>query len=212
MSMLTKYGPLYFQSLDDEIKQIAGFIKGRVLNAGCGSRNIDKTFKNCGATDVVNYDIESSIPNAIIGELIKTPFEDASFDTIFTNAVLEHVPDIHGVMTELCRVLKSGGTFIATIPFLQPYHPCPTDFRRYTKHGLEELATLHNLKVDAIYPTHNISQTLGWILWLWGKDHGGWRALISYPLCVLLTRFNTKTDFKAMSVVSAFQLVATKPL
>lgn len=207
---VVREGTVYFQSLEDELKPLLPFIKGVVLNAGCGHRNIDDILKKAGGTEIINYDIESSILGAIIGSLVKTPFEDNSFDTIFTNAVLEHVPDIHTVMAEFKRILKPEGILVAAIPFLQPFHPCPTDFRRYTKDGLEELALLHGFKVEAIYPVHNIAQTIGWILLEWARVHKGWRMPVVAPLCYLMTRFNTKTDFKMLRAANTLQLVCRK--
>lgn len=44
------------------------------------------------------------------------PFEDASFATVISNCVIEHIPDNGGVMREIARVLRPGGTFAATFP------------------------------------------------------------------------------------------------
>jgi SAM-dependent methyltransferase len=35
---------------------------------------------------------------------------------VFSNSVLEHVDDINGVLTEVARLLRSGGTFVFTVP------------------------------------------------------------------------------------------------
>lgn len=42
------------------------------------------------------------------------PFEVSSFDVILANHVLYHVPDVDKAISEICRVLKSGGRFYAT--------------------------------------------------------------------------------------------------
>ena len=42
------------------------------------------------------------------------PFAEASFDAIVANHMLYHVPDRAKVITEIKRVLKTGGHFIAT--------------------------------------------------------------------------------------------------
>lgn len=44
------------------------------------------------------------------------PFEDDSFDFIFSIAVLEHVHDVKQVIDEAIRVLKPGGIFYSNIP------------------------------------------------------------------------------------------------
>jgi ubiquinone/menaquinone biosynthesis C-methylase UbiE len=48
----------------------------------------------------------------------RIPFEDASFDAILSNQVLEHVPDIEVVARELARVLKPGGMSLHLFPHL----------------------------------------------------------------------------------------------
>jgi SAM-dependent methyltransferase len=42
----------------------------------------------------------------------KLTFEDGTFDAIFANDVICHIPDRAGVIEELFRVLKSGGRFL----------------------------------------------------------------------------------------------------
>ena len=45
------------------------------------------------------------------------PFSDASFDMVYSNGVLHHVPDIAKAIREVFRVLKPGG-----IVYLLLYH------------------------------------------------------------------------------------------
>jgi SAM-dependent methyltransferase len=44
------------------------------------------------------------------------PVESASFNTAFSNSVLEHIPDLPPVLREVYRVLRPGGRFFATVP------------------------------------------------------------------------------------------------
>lgn len=44
------------------------------------------------------------------------PFDDAAFDVVVTNQVLEHVPDLPAVARELARVLRPGGILVAIFP------------------------------------------------------------------------------------------------
>jgi len=48
----------------------------------------------------------------------KMPFEDASFQTVISNSVLEHIPDLDAVLLETARVLKPGGMFIFASPII----------------------------------------------------------------------------------------------
>lgn len=39
------------------------------------------------------------------------PYEDATFDLVFNNSALEHIPNVDGALNEVARVLKPGGRF-----------------------------------------------------------------------------------------------------
>lgn len=206
-----RVGPVHFQPLEMELEPSAKYFGGRVLNAGCGSRDISDILKGFGAAEVVNYDIESDIPGAIIGSLEKTPFDDASFDSIFCNAVLEHVPNVHQVMSELSRMLKPGGHLVAGVPFLQPMHLNPTDFRRYTNDGLRELGALHGLSTVEVLPVHSMAQTIGWIAWEWAQERQS-KILMSavYSIVWLWTRLSYKTDMSIVKNANTFQIIYSK--
>lgn len=63
----------------------------------------------------------------------RLPFEDAAFDVVHCRAVLHHAHDLQDLCTEVARVLKPGGIFIAArehvvtshadIPAFQASHP-----------------------------------------------------------------------------------------
>ena len=44
------------------------------------------------------------------------PFERASFETVISNSVLEHIPEIDPVLRDIARVLKPGGQFVFSVP------------------------------------------------------------------------------------------------
>jgi SAM-dependent methyltransferase len=44
------------------------------------------------------------------------PYPDASFGAVFSNSVLEHIPNLDPVLREVTRVLRPGGRFLATVP------------------------------------------------------------------------------------------------
>ena len=60
-------------------------------------------------------DLESPIAD-VKADICNLPFEDNSYDVIFCNHVLEHIPDDTKAMQELFRVMKKGGFGIFQIP------------------------------------------------------------------------------------------------
>ncbi len=44
------------------------------------------------------------------------PFADEHFATVVSNSVLEHIPDVAPVLSEVARVLQPGGRFIFCVP------------------------------------------------------------------------------------------------
>jgi SAM-dependent methyltransferase len=44
------------------------------------------------------------------------PYTDRRFSTVFSNSVLEHIPDVAPVVNEVARVLRPEGRFIFTVP------------------------------------------------------------------------------------------------
>jgi len=49
------------------------------------------------------------------GSVLYIPYEDASFDMVFSHGVLHHVPDIRAAQREIRRVLKPGGELVVML-------------------------------------------------------------------------------------------------
>lgn len=67
------------------------------------------------------------------------PFEDATFDAVIVQAVLEHVADPERCVDEIHRVLKDDGVVYSDVPFMQQVHGGAYDFTRYTHLGHRRL-------------------------------------------------------------------------
>ena len=57
---------------------------------------------------------------ALRGDATRLPFADATFDTVVTSEVLEHIQDDVTAIKEFHRVLKPGGTLGVTVPTWWP--------------------------------------------------------------------------------------------
>jgi SAM-dependent methyltransferase len=51
-----------------------------------------------------------------MGENGKIPFDDATFDLVINNQVMEHVEDLDNTLSEIHRVLKPGGKVLSMFP------------------------------------------------------------------------------------------------
>lgn len=74
-----------------------------------------KRFRKMTHLDYTTTDLNSPLAD-VKADICDLPFEDNSYDVIFCNHVLEHIPDDHQAMKELYRVLKPGGLGIFQIP------------------------------------------------------------------------------------------------
>lgn len=126
-------------------------IHGKVLDFGCGSKPYKNLFTKSSSyigVDIINSGHnhrESEIDIYYDGKTL--PFPNNHFDCIVSFEVLEHVfnPDV--ILSELSRVLKPGGFFLFTVPFVWEEHETPYDFARYTSFGIESLARKNNFTV-----------------------------------------------------------------
>ncbi|OIQ41331.1 MAG: SAM-dependent methyltransferase [Bacteroidetes bacterium MedPE-SWsnd-G1] len=74
-----------------------------------------KRFKKMKNLEYTTTDLHSPLAD-VKADICDLPFEDNSYDVIFCNHVLEHIPDDTKAMQELFRVLKKGGMAILQIP------------------------------------------------------------------------------------------------
>jgi hypothetical protein len=65
--------------------------------------------------DYLSIDLDSPLAMEK-ADITALPYADGSFDVILCNHVLEHIPDDHRAMSELCRVLRPGGWAVLQTP------------------------------------------------------------------------------------------------
>jgi SAM-dependent methyltransferase len=125
--------------LENSLSQCAVYVKGRLLDVGCGRRPYEKTFF-AGATEYIGVDYLSdrSEPDVICSAL-GLPFGAEVFDTVVSTEVLEHVPEPLLALREMRRVLKPAGRLVLSAPMYWPRHDLPYDFFRYPYDGLLHL-------------------------------------------------------------------------
>lgn len=100
------------------------------LNLGCG-KDLKEGYVNL---DIVDYGGNQ------IHDINKFPypFEDNTFDEIYTSHILEHVNNFHNTITEIYRIAKPNATMIVYGPFFlntkyfgDPDHKIPFSIRSF---------------------------------------------------------------------------------
>jgi ubiquinone/menaquinone biosynthesis C-methylase UbiE len=75
----------------------------------------------------------------MVGNALRLPFEDGSFDAAVCQTVLMHLPDPPKAVSEMSRVLKQGGIFMAAEYRLLTYDK-PVESASHTYSPDEEIA------------------------------------------------------------------------
>jgi SAM-dependent methyltransferase len=130
----------------------------RVLDLGCGAGRFVAALAEAGADPVGVELAEGALERArrnVPGADLRLmedgiPLEDSSVDLVWCSEVLEHVPDTAGLLSELRRVLKTGGRVLITTPshglprraliallrWEPHFDPLGQHVRFYTRHSL----------------------------------------------------------------------------
>lgn len=160
------------------IKQNSIQFKGRLLDVGCGQMPYRTwILENTHVREYIGLDLEGNkyskqFQPDLLWDGKRIPLEDGSMDTIFSTEVLEHVPTTNQFLAEVHRVLKPGGVFFLTVPFLWPLHDKPHDEYRFTPFSLRRY-----LKAVGFNDEHIHLQALG-----------GWDASMAQMLGLWVNR------------------------
>ena len=74
-----------------------------------------KRFRKLTNLEYTTTDLNSPLAD-VKADICNLPFEEAQFDVILCNHVLEHIPDDRKALSELYRVMKPGGWGIFQVP------------------------------------------------------------------------------------------------
>lgn len=158
------------------------YLKGRMLDAGCGARRYKDLFD---FESYVGLEYDSKFEPDVIGDLRGTPFPDEAFDSILNNQVLEHIDDTQKVFSEFRRILKPGGYLCLTVPFIARLHEVPHDYWRMSEFGIRHLFEKHGFEEIEITNMGGFMTTQAylWQFWLWERlAKGRLRRHIRKPL------------------------------
>lgn len=87
----------------------------------------------------ITLNIDPEAKPDISASIYDTGLPDNYADAVVCTEVFEHLEDPYSAIREIKRILKPGGLFIGSTPFLFKIHGDPDDFFRYTESGLRRI-------------------------------------------------------------------------
>ncbi len=132
-------------------------LQGRsVLDLGCGAGWAVRMAVARGASHVVGLDFSAtalqlarqhpSDASWVLADGSTLPFQDASFDRVFSHGAMEHFPDVREGFRELHRVLRPGGVAVTVVPNFYIRTRQPLEFRA-SRGGWRSVAEAAGLQV-----------------------------------------------------------------
>jgi len=108
------------------------------------------------------------------------PFPEGHFQTVVSNSVLEHIPDVQPALREVSRVISFGGRFIFTVPSSH-FGEMLAGTRLLRRLRLSPLANGYSRFFNRISRHHNVDAPEQWALRLaaCGLRIEGWRYYFS---------------------------------
>lgn len=205
---------LLWESLCDVIPK---YVNGVVFDLGCGRKpyaNLLSPYANRYLTFDYSIRDPSKPPQAIM-DAHSLGLAEATADTVVLTEVLEHLPNPKQAIREICRVLKPGGIFLLTTPFIWHVHEAPHDYYRYTRFGLSYLLESEGFEVTEVKETSGFIATFFQLLcyFLLNVRLGGFGIVVFKPVIWFLQRFayvlnklDTTTNLTMSYVVVARKL------
>ncbi len=171
---LTHPNYLMRKKLVEAIISISPMVKGKVMDLGCGSKPYRSLF-DCDEYIGVDFEnpghphLNEQVDVFYDGKTL--PFENNSFDVIFSSEVFEHVFNMHELLVEIKRVLRPGGKLIFTCPFAFPEHEQPNDFARYTSFAVTDLMKTIGFSIHTCIKSGNAVEALGQLKMIYAHLH-----------------------------------------
>jgi len=192
-------------SVFSAVRETLPQFKGNLLDIGCGRMPYKKyIIENSEVISYLGIDLEgaliydANIKPDFTWDGKRLPFETNSFDTIISTEVLEHCPEPEVFLYEVFRVLKKGGVFFFTVPFLWNLHEVPHDEFRYTPFSIKRYLTGSGFKETSIKATGGWHASFAQMMGLWVRRaplKRKPRVLLSYLLKPIIN-FLIKLDKK----------------
>lgn len=176
---------------------------GDLLDAGCGKMPYREFLKlNSNILTYTGLDIQGAfvysdkVKPDIFWDGAQMPISDGVYNTVIATEVLEHCPDPLAYLKEVYRVLKPGGVFFFTVPFVWPLHEVPNDAYRYTPFTLDRMFNQVGFKEISIKSLGGFNASLAIMIGLWVNRHlrPSWKKRMLQRLSLPAIKWLLKRD------------------
>ena len=146
------FGPRHEHRLGMIVREVTRLPRGaRVLDGAVGLGQLAQRLLSHGYRVVgIDYSFDAALHvrrtsgiAAVVGDLTRMPFRSGAFDALTTGETLEHLDDDRAAANEIARVVRSGGTVVATVPALPILWTSSDDYyehrRRYSRGALTDM-------------------------------------------------------------------------
>jgi SAM-dependent methyltransferase len=135
--------------INQRVFDLADLAKGgkKIADIGCGFGRFKSVVENAGGEWVGIEPFEGGAAT-IIASAEDIPVPDGTFDVVFMNAVLEHVPDVKRAFMEASRILKKDGYFVGYVAFMEAFHEI--SYSHLSFRAVEHYAELCGMKLEKI--------------------------------------------------------------
>lgn len=119
----------------------------KVADIGCGFGRNKKSVEEAGGQWIGVEPFEGGA-HTVVANAEDMPFEDASFDVVIMQAVLEHIPDVGTAFSEVGRILRPGGVFIGYVAFMECFHEI--SYSHLSFKALEHYSNINGMQLKVI--------------------------------------------------------------
>lgn len=139
-----------------------------ILDLGCGDGFFAQTvFGHLQAGidmdpgEVKRAQERGTYDHAIVASATKMPFKNGSFNTVISNCVIEHIPEVEKVLSEVNRVLKPGGRFLISVP--SEYWNADSFYQKvFNSIGFDRMSQWYNRTLNFVSKHHHVNNLSTW--------------------------------------------------
>jgi len=154
---LTYTGPAAIRDSRELFSSVESHLRNgaRLLDLGCGPRDQAPPAAHYGM-EYAGVDFDSPAAD-LLADGHTLPFRSATFDVVLAYAVVEHLYNPFLALSEVARVLKTGGVFFGAVSQGEPFHE---SYFHHTAYGVLAAFRPAGLNVRRLWPSYDTLHSL----------------------------------------------------